>query len=122
MLTHRRQSKNIDTGYVLLFAEGGNEHYGNHVWALEEDLPSVTNDVVLFAEAFYNIDREEAESLVNPSNIVDSAGAWDDPTFVSDLWQAMESGLIEESPGFKTWDGAVVLDRFEVKLRYYYEG
>jgi len=123
MLTHRRHDSKtpIDTNHVVLFAEDGNEGYGDHGWELMTELQAVEErqDVITFAAEFYGVDEDEALELVNPDNIVDSAGAWDDPGFVSDLWQAMESGSVSEAAGFRTWDGAVVLDAHSVELRYF---
>jgi len=120
MLTHRRDNEAhpATTGHVVLFAEGGNEHYGNHVWALGQDLPPVPQSVVVFCADFYDIENDEASLLVDPARIVDTAGAWDDPEFVSELWQAMEYGQIEETPGYRTSDGAVVLDATAVCLEH----
>jgi hypothetical protein len=122
-LTHRRTDENIDTGYIMLFATEGNEHYGSHIWTLESKLEEIKDcdDIIAFACRFYSIPRDEAEDLINPADIVDSAGAWDDPDFVSELWQEMELGEIKERAGFATEDGAVVLDRSEVTLRYSFE-
>ena len=121
MLTHRRTRKDIDTGYVLLFAERGNEHYGDHVWTLATPLPKVPKDVIKFAAAYYELSLAEAADLVNPEKIVSTAGAWDDPQFVSELWQAMEYGSVSPSPGYRTEDGAIVLDRTEVELIYHFD-
>jgi len=110
-LTHRRTSK-TETKHVMLFAERGNEHYGRHVWTLATELPEVSEAVIEFAAEYYNIGHDEAAALVNPRNIVTSAGAWDDAQFVSDVWQRFEC------VGFRTPDGAVVLDRESVSLAY----
>lgn len=110
-LTHRRTSYREST-HVMLFAERGNEHYGRHVWTLTTELPEVGAAVIEFAAEYYGISTDEAAALVNPRNIVDSAGAWDDAQFVSDLWQRFEC------IGFRTPDGAVVLDRESVALTY----
>ncbi|MHC5062089.1 MAG: hypothetical protein ACYTFK_13575, partial [Planctomycetota bacterium] len=99
-----------------LFAEEGNENYGEHVWTLETELQPVPEAVILWAAEYYEIDRDEAAELVNPDDIVDSAGAWDDGQFVSDLWQAMEYSEIEEAAGYRTPDGAVVLNVEDVEL------
>ncbi len=113
-LTHRRTSTR-DSKHVMLFAERGNEHYGRHVWTLATDLPEVSSEVVEFAAEYFGISADEAAALVNPRNIVDSAGAWDDAQFVSDVWQRFECA------GFRTPDGAVVLDREAVATTYHVE-
>ena len=113
MLTHRRHSARLSTN-VVLFAEGGNEQYGQHVWTLATELPMASEDVELiaFAAEFYAVDIVEAAELVNPIDIVDSAGAWDDAQFVSECWQRFER------TGYRTYDGAVVLDNTAVELIY----
>ena len=80
----------IAKGHVILFAEEGNEHYGDFYYELETELPQVTDELVAFTAEYYGIDKDEARDLVDPSDIVDTAGAWDDVQFVSDVWQAME--------------------------------
>jgi hypothetical protein len=101
----------------MLFAESGNEQYGQHVWTLKTDLPHICDaqHVIDFAAEYYGVNAERAEELVNPSNIVNTAGAWDDEQFVSDLWQCFEC------VGFATADGAVVLDKMAVNLVYSHE-
>jgi len=112
-LTHYGE---IAKGHVVLFAEEGNDHYGDFYFELTTELPAITDELVAFAAGYYEIDAEEARDLVDPSDIVDSAGAWDDVQFVSDLWQAMESGALVASAGYRTYDGAVVLDLDAVEL------
>jgi hypothetical protein len=115
-LTHRRTNDNINTGHVVLFAEEGNEHYGEHVWTLNTELPRVTDELVAWAAEYYETDLDEARELVDPDDIVNTAGAWDDPQFVSELWQAMEYNKIEMVAGYRTYDGAVVVDVQGVEL------
>jgi hypothetical protein len=98
----------------MLFAESGNEQYGQHVWTLVTELPMASEDarLIAFTAEFYGVDLDEAAGLINPSDIVDSACAWDDAQFVSDVWQRFES------VGYRTADGAVVLDNTAVELSY----
>jgi len=112
-LTHYGE---IAEGYVILFAEEGNEHYGDIYYELNTNLPQVTEELVAYTAKYYDIDTEEARELVDLSDIVDTAGAWDDVQFVSDVWQAMECGDLKDSAGYRTQDGAVVLDREGVNL------
>jgi hypothetical protein len=106
----------IAKSHVILFAESGNDHYGDIYYELETELPSVPAELIAFVAEYYDIDEDEARELVDPSDIVDTAGAWDDVQFVSDLWQAMESGEIKECAGYRTQDGAVVIDLEGVEL------
>lgn len=119
--THRRASAKLSQNDVILFSDDNdrNRHYGNHVWELAQDLPEVPDEVIDFASEYYGIEVDEARELVDPEDIVNSAGAWDDRQFVSDLWQAYEDGQIQIEPiGFKTQDGAVVVDRGSVQMDY----
>jgi len=116
-LTHRRQTDKLANDRVILFAEGDdNDGYGEHIWQLITDLPGVTDELIKWAAIYYDVGAEEAEELVNPARIVGSAGAWDDDQFVSDLWQAMEYSEIETVAGYRTNDGAVVIDREGVEI------
>lgn len=121
-LTHRRGTKvpPKTTGYAVLFSKRDNEHYGDHIWVLKTKLPSIPKEVIKFCKDFYQISISEAEDLLDPEEIVEHAGAWDDPDFVTALWEAMEQGDLKYSPGYRTWDGAVVIDPFSVKLKYYH--
>lgn len=119
-LTHRRTDKDLDTGYVLLFAEDGNEHYGEHVWTLRTELPHVADCPALvdFARDYREFDGhddtdEELVAMLNPEDIVDGADLWEDGRFVSELWEALEPA------GYRTDDGAVVLDWRGVELDYH---
>lgn len=114
MLTHRRRASSLLSGYVILFAEAGNEGYGNNVWTLETELPAVESHepLITMAQEYLGCDREEAIESLNPSDIVNSAGIWDDAQFVSDVWQAFEA------IGYRTADGAVVLCRDSVVMTH----
>lgn len=55
-----------------------------------------------------NFTAEEISETFDPKNIVDSAGAWDDPDLTT--W-AFDRGIFDDVPGVKTSDGSVVWDR-----------
>jgi hypothetical protein len=110
-LTHRRSSNNLPDG-MRQFAESGNAHYGDHCWTLKTQLPEVPEWLVEFAAEYFETTLEEAETQVNPSRIVSDAGAWDVPEFVCALWEEFEP------TGFRTNDGAIVLDLHSVELEY----
>jgi len=113
-LTHRRQSQDLNDLHVMLFTEDEKNHaYGDHVWTLKTELPEVSEDVIEYAAEFFGIDIEEARELCNPENIVGSAGAWDEPQFVSEVYQ-----FCGEPTGFRTPDGAVILDRENAEISY----
>jgi hypothetical protein len=115
-LSHRRQktrnhSQSKNVMQFVLRDEGGNENYGPiETLAKSSDYQEPSDDVVNFASKYYNINQEEARRLLEPTSIVDDAGAWDDKQFVSDLWQAMDSKELPEQTGFKTPNGAVEID------------
>ena len=106
MLTHRRHNPDLTDGYVIqMCASDDNMGYGPYVWTIgEASIGPVTDDVIDFAADFYDIDRDEAARLLNPERIVDSAGAWDDPEFVTRYCDC----AIDLPVGFRTPDGAVV--------------
>lgn len=132
-LTHRRRTDNIDTGHVLMFTEDpdSNDHYGPHVWTLRTELPHVVDcpELLAFAREYIReeyavrVDEEgmpgdddiRGTDWLNPTDIVDGAALWEDDAFVSALWQALEP------TGYRTDDGAVVLDWRGVELDYHYE-
>lgn len=111
-LTHRRKTGALTKSHVILFCDNErNDHYGDHVWELRSELPVVSAKVVAYACNFFGVSEEEARALVNPSNIVGTAGAWDDTQFVSEVYQ-----FCGEPAGFRLPDGAVVLDREAVEI------
>lgn len=115
MLTHRRHNSELTDKNVRLFAEGDNTSYGDHVWTLVTELPEVDQELIEFAAEWYETDLEEAELLVNPERIISSAGAWDDAEFVSHVWMRFEKD------GYRTNDGAVVLNIHDVELTYHFD-
>jgi hypothetical protein len=115
-LTHRRASRTLPSGHILFLehepgeVETDNRHYGKYIWVLEQRLPDVSSKIINFASEHYGIDKRKALSEVNPKNIVDTAGAWDDQEFVSEVWERFEP------VGFSTPDGAVVFDSRKAKI------
>ena len=101
-------------GHVVLFADrvedsywnGGPMREGKGLWTLKNTRP-VTDEMINFAADYFKVSKEEATSMMNPSDVVNSAEAWDNPQFVSDLWQEFESDFIEDGDSFETPDGAV---------------
>lgn len=112
-LTHRRNSKTLRNGHILFVehgtqCEGPNAGYGEWVWVLNTDLPTVPQEVVDLAADFFDLDEDEAARWVNPENIVDSADAWDNEEFVSLVWETFYA------VGYRLPDGAVILDHTDV--------
>ena len=111
-LTHRRHN-NIDTGHVVLFCDSDrNANYGDHIWTLKTEMPEVPEAVIEYAAEFFGVEIEEAKELCNPVDIVSTAGAWDDEQFCSEV------SAFFAPVGFKTPDGAVVIDRDAVEMEY----
>lgn len=84
------------------------ESYGENVYVIKKsDLKEIPDYVMDYAREYYN-NPEDLEDIVNPKDIVDSAGAWDDRQFVSDIWQEFGDRFEQEGIiGFKTRDGAI---------------
>lgn len=129
-LSHRRRDGQhpTETGHVILFADNSeeNENYGPEAYEVDQNVLGpvpqwvidwyADSDVLASWAGLNGVeDRDEileqAESELNPENIVESAGFWDDNQLVSDFWQANEARLVEESIiGFRLHHGAVVFD------------
>ena len=104
---HNQASENFSDGrYIKQFSSIGDhriEGYGEHVFYSRE-LPAVPEWVKDIAEEMYG-DRDAAD----PTDIVDSANAWDDIQFISNVWEYAEGNGLDAT-GFRTPDGAVILD------------
>jgi hypothetical protein len=94
---------------IVQFADDPNSirHYGENQYAIKSDkLPAIPEYVEKFAREYFG---EDVSDILNPRDIVDSAGVWDDRQFVSDLWQEFGDRFEREGVlGFKTNDGAVL--------------
>jgi len=110
-LAHRGKSPELST-FIVQFADieeahNGISSYGRNLWyAKSSDLGDASNpgqDVENWIAENY------PDYNINPSNIINSAEAWDDLQFVSDIWQAgAEFGSWLNEAGYRTSDGAVV--------------
>jgi hypothetical protein len=120
-LSHRQKSENISDKHIVLFTLKNkynfnnpwrNIHYGKHNFLLKStDLPEVPDWVKEWASDHPVWGKWYSEESINPKDIVESAGAWDDENFVSQLWSDNENKFLDEGIyGFKTPDGAVVFD------------
>lgn len=86
------------------FREGnGNELFR----ANDSDLREITTEMVKFAAEYYGISEAEARKELQPDDIIDSARAWDDGQFLSELWQNQEDDFLENGGAFRLPDGAV---------------
>jgi hypothetical protein len=108
-MSHRQRSPDVKkTGDVLLFVDDttSNTSYGSHDFVVK-GLSEIPDYVKTFAFDYYG-----DEGQTEPEDILESAQAWDDRQFVSDLWQKYGDTFLDEGiVGFKTPDGAVVFDR-----------
>lgn len=118
--THRRTTPRLPRGRVIEFAgdPSRNQQYGPHRWTLLTKLPDIASDKRLLEIAMDEFDLDERDALdyINPSDIVETAGAWDSQVFVSRVWEELMAA------GYATQDGAVVIDPPSVKLEYDYDG
>ena len=127
--SHRRSDGQDprQTGYVVMFAEDkeANYNYGpdDHVVNLDEarDIPDWVADWYVETPDFQagaalnnwpeSEWRDRAMAELNPPDIVDFGGFWDNPQLISDFWNDNEARLTREGRvAFKTNDGVVVFD------------
>ncbi len=120
-----------EVGYGM-FADDApsTDMYGDDLYVVDHaSLPSINDVKPAIAEAWdkavedwalppsldalseYWSGAEIAEDF-DPKNIIDGAGAWDNPDLVT--W-AFDNGLFDDIPGVKTSDGAIVWDAETVK-------
>ena len=86
------------------------EHYGNiqRIFRATDRTDTDRKEIAKIAEEFYNTTPEDAESLINPSNIVTSAGAWDDVEFINHVYD--NTTYFSRYDGIITTDGAVFFE------------
>jgi len=99
---------------IVQFADDptGIESYGDKQYAVKKSsLKKIPKYVENFTNSYF---KDEVKSgaippEVNPENIVESAGVWDNRQFVSDLWQKFGDRFERDGViGFQTNDGAVI--------------
>jgi hypothetical protein len=102
-----------EKGFIVQFVKGRpDESYWSGrtkdraLWRTKTTRP-LTNDMIEFGAEYFGLDNQQAEKLMNPSNIVDTAGAWDDPQFVSEFWQRFENDLIRNGDSLAVGNGAI---------------
>ncbi len=80
-------------------------------WAVE--WLSKTDDMIYWSEVNNRPAIEGAREAMNPDDIVNGAGMWDDREAVRSFWQENEDRLSSEGIfAFKTSDGAVIFDPY----------
>jgi len=132
--SHRRgDGKNVKaTGWVVLFVDRekqnnlsyGPQEYLINELQLMEGIPDWMVDAYQeFIEwenaGLRNVEimsREEAIENLAPPNIVAYAGAWDNPEWVSYLWENYENKL-DGFVGVETPDGAAVWDAYSASIK-----
>ena len=121
---HRGKSVMSEFGHAMFMDDPGSiEIYGNNRYSVfKEDLTSIDDLKRKFAEQWdrdkergflphqymEEMSGEEAADNFDPTDIVDSAQAWDNEDMVQ--WFFAHEDLFENTPGVKTSDGAVVWD------------
>ena len=102
-----------EKGFIVQFVKGRpDESYwagrtkDRALWQTKANR-TLTNDMIEFGAEYFGLDTQKAEKLMNPENIVDTAGAWDDPQFVSEFWQRFENDLIKNGDAFEVGNGAI---------------
>jgi hypothetical protein len=131
-LSHRQGSPILSDRHIMLFAlrnDGNpsnpwrNDNYGKYNFLLKSsDLPEIPDWVKQWAldHPVHGkwLNEDNIEASINPEDIVDSAGLWDEAEFVSHLWNENENKFLdEEIYGFKTPDGAVVFDASDAPVK-----
>jgi len=120
-LSHRQKGGDIGKSQsVILFKkrkdtqhnQWGNEHYGTNNYVLKSsELTSIPEWVKEWASDHPVWGKWFSEASINPVDIIESAGAWDQQDFVSQFWSENENRLLDKGIyGFNTPDGAVVFD------------
>lgn len=94
--------------------------YGKNIYRVKKsDLINIDNLPDPIKKDIENEFGDEYLDLLNPKDIVDSAGAWDDRMFVTWFQNYLESkGLLDKYKGFKTDDGAVLFPGMMVAEKF----
>ena len=102
-----------EKGFIVQFIKGrpdesywGGKTKDRALWQTKANR-TLTKDMIEFGAEYFGLDTQKAEKLMNPENIVDTAGAWDDPQFVSEFWQRFENDLIRNGDAFEVGNGAI---------------
>lgn len=124
--TFHRGKNPTHSDWIVLFCDDpmAISSYGQEQWVVHKGrLLEIPQYIYDFAERFYrsewndewgeDFDIDNLFSSINPIDIVNSAGVWDDTQFVSELWNEFEYKFLNDGIiGFKTHDGGVVFPGF----------
>jgi len=124
--SHRRKDglHPTETGNVtqLVSDFSQNKHYGDENYLVKGDdlseIPQFVYDealVWLQKNVSKNATDSHAISMVNPYNIEDGAGIWDEPEFIN-LLKSKYANELDSVAGFKLADGAVVISPEKVSF------
>lgn len=108
---YRRNDKEMNEEIIFCAdAADKSDHYGNiqRIFIATDRTDSDHSEIIRIAKEFYNTTEEDAESLINPSHIVESAGAWDDIEFINHVYE--NTNYFNEFDGIVTNDGAVFFE------------
>ena len=85
-------------------------HYGDiqRVFVATANTDTNHEEITNHAVNFYGCSVEEAIEMINPSEIVMSAGAWDDIDFINFLYE--DTNYFSKYDGIVTNDGAVFFE------------
>ena len=122
--TSRKYAPQNDVQYQM-FAEGLDRELGNYgeyayyatdsgAIKVEDILPKLRD----LSEEFYGETASDEE--LNPPDIVDTAGVWDDPEFVQYMWDNYfedEFYRTDKVPAVVTEDGMIVLGRDDTRVK-----
>ena len=113
ILYHRGRNPRT-TSDITLWADDEDSilSYGSTLYTLTSDhVDTIPQWLIDYTAQYYSVDIDTARDLVNPDNIVNDAGCWDDREYVHNLWADNEGILMDMIDhgiyGYKTDDGAV---------------
>jgi hypothetical protein len=100
-------------GFIVQFVRGrpdqsywGGTTKDRALWKTKKTRP-LSDNMIEFGAEYFNLSREDAERIMNPPDIVEGAGAWDDPQFVSEFWQRFENDLLRNGDALSVGNGAI---------------
>lgn len=114
---YRRNEKEMNEEIIFCADDPEkSDHYGNicRVFAATDRTDKDHSEIIDIAAEFYNTTKDDAESLVNPAKIVESAGAWDDIEFINHVYD--NTDYFNRFDGIVTNDGAVFFEVNEQNL------
>jgi hypothetical protein len=100
-------------GFIVQFVRGrpDQSYWGGitkdrALWRTKKTRP-LSGDMMEFGAEYFNLSLEDADRVMNPPDIVEGAGVWDDPQFVSEFWQRFENDLLRNGDALSVGNGAI---------------